>query len=123
MTIRTMLSIGVLLVGITILTRMAIGEDATVVAPNHYRVEFENDAVRIIRITYGPGEASALHEHADGVVINLTAGNIQFTLPDGTTPATDPAVAGAAFWSAGAEHAARNLGNQPFEAVLVELKR
>ncbi len=26
--------------------------------PAHYAVEFENDAVRLVRVSYGPGEAS-----------------------------------------------------------------
>jgi hypothetical protein len=29
--------------------------------PAHYAVEFENDAVRLVRVSYGPGEASVMH--------------------------------------------------------------
>jgi len=64
-----------------------LAEDATVVAPEHYKVEFENDKVRVIRVTYGPGEESALHEHRDAVVVNLTDLSVQFTMADGTKPA------------------------------------
>ena len=36
------------------LTDSALAQDAAKVDPDHYNVEFENDQVRIIRITYAP---------------------------------------------------------------------
>ena len=100
----------------------AAAEDATVVAPDKYKVEFENDKVRVIRITYAPGEESAMHEHADGVVVNLTNLNVQFTLPDGTTPPAEPAPAGSATWTPAGMHAAKNVGTERAEALLIEIK-
>src|SRR3970282_2502507 len=99
-----------------------LAEDATVVAPNNYKVEFENDRVRIIRITYGPGEESAMHEHGDAVVVNLTDLSVQFTMADGTKPPVEPAPAGSATWSPAQMHAAKNMGNGRPEALLIELK-
>ena len=37
--------------------------DPTIVDSQHYKVEFENDQVRVLRIHFGPMEKSALHEH------------------------------------------------------------
>lgn len=105
-----------------LLLNVADAEDATVVAPNNYTVEFENDAVRVVRIKYAPGDESGMHEHRAGVVVNLVTGNIQFTLPDGTSPTTEPAAAGSSFWSPAGMHAAKNVGSQPFEALLIEVK-
>ena len=42
---------------------MEKGPDPTSVDAAHYKVEFENDRVRILRITYGPGEESVMHHH------------------------------------------------------------
>jgi len=98
-----------------------LAEDATVVAPEHYKVEFENDKVRVIRVTYGPGEESALHEHRDAVVVNLTDLSVQFTMADGTKPAVEPGQAGGATWSPAQMHAAKNMGGRA-EALLIELK-
>jgi hypothetical protein len=117
---KTVLASAALVLGIGV--QSAAGEDATVVAPEHYKVEFENDKVRVIRITYGPGEESKMHEHGDAVVVNLTPSNIAFTLPDGSTPATEPGAAGVVIWSDAGSHAARNTGSQPFEGVMIELK-
>ena len=49
---------GVFLAALAILlfTNTAVAQDATVVDPEHYTVEFENDYVRIVRISYGPNE-------------------------------------------------------------------
>ncbi len=99
----------------------AVAEDATVVAPDKYKVEFENDKVRVIRITYGPGQESAMHEHADGVVVNLTDLNVQFTLPDGTMPPAEPGPAGSFTWTPAGMHAATNIGGRA-EALLIEIK-
>ena len=45
----------------------------------------ENAAVRVLRITYGAGEKSAMHQHPDSIVVPLTASKVKFTLPDGKT--------------------------------------
>ena len=31
--------------------------------PKHYRIEFENEKVRVLRITYGPYGKSVMHAH------------------------------------------------------------
>ena len=45
--------------------------DAVTADPNHYSVEFENAAARLIRITYGPGESSVMHRHPPNCAIFL----------------------------------------------------
>ena len=40
--------------------------DAVTADPNHYSVEFENAAARLIRITYGPGDGGAADRRGDG---------------------------------------------------------
>jgi quercetin dioxygenase-like cupin family protein len=100
----------------------ALADDAVKVAPNHYKVEFENEKIRVIRITYAPGEESALHDHKNGVVVNLTNFSVQFTAADGTKRPVEPATAGSFQWSPADSHAAKNVGNAPAEALYIELK-
>lgn len=95
--------------------------DAVAVDPGHYQVEFENDRVRVLRISYGPGEKSVMHNHPDSVAVTLAGGNMRFTFADGTT-ADPPAEVGQPLWDAATQHLPENLGDQPFEAILVELK-
>jgi predicted metal-dependent enzyme (double-stranded beta helix superfamily) len=100
----------------------ALAEDAVTVAPNHYKVEFENEKVRVIRITYAPGEESSTHDHKNGVVVNLGDYSVQFTEADGTTRPVETSAAGTFQWSPADTHAAKNVGNTRAEALYIELK-
>jgi quercetin dioxygenase-like cupin family protein len=98
-----------------------LAQDAVKVDPKHYKVELENDQVRVLRIHYGPHEKSAMHEHPGSVAVFLTDGQVKFTLPDGKTQeATEKA--GSAQWTPGGKHLPENVGAKPFELILVELK-
>jgi quercetin dioxygenase-like cupin family protein len=96
--------------------------DPLKVDPKHYKVEFENEKVRVLRITYAPGEKSVMHYHPDSVAVNLNDDKIRMTTPDGKSQAT-PAKAGSASWAPAGSHLPQNVGDKPFEVVLVELKK
>lgn len=99
----------------------AFAQDAVQVDPKHYKVEFENEQVRVLRVAYAPGEASEMHEHPASVAVFLTDGQGMFTLPDGTTQdASFPA--GSVRWGDGETHRPENVGEAPFELILIELK-
>jgi quercetin dioxygenase-like cupin family protein len=99
----------------------AIAQDPTVVDAKHYKVMFENEQVRVLKITYGAKEKSVMHEHPNGVAVFITDGQIKFELPDGKSQ--DAAVkAGQAMFAPGGKHLPENVGDKPFEVVLVELK-
>jgi quercetin dioxygenase-like cupin family protein len=113
------------LVLVSSMTALAIGgavaQDPTVVDAKHYKVMFENEHVRVLKITYGPKEKSVMHEHPNGVAVFLTDGQIKFGLPDGKSQ--DAAVkAGQAMFAPAGKHLPENVGDKPFEVVLVELK-
>lgn len=95
--------------------------DPTVVDPAHYKTEFENDRVRIVRITYGPNEGSVMHYHPDNVAVFLTDNTAEMTLPGGDTVEIS-LKAGQAMFEAAGEHLPKNTSDQPLEVVLVELK-
>ena len=63
----------------------AAAQDPTEVDSDHYQVVFENDDVRVVRITYGAGDKSVMHHHPDSVAVFLTDQKVQFTMPDDTT--------------------------------------
>ena len=99
----------------------SFAQDATVVDPDHYKVEFENEKVRVLRITYGPGEKSVMHYHPDAVAVFLTDNNVQFTLPDGKSIDVTNMM-GDAVWTTEGEHLPENIGDKSSELILVELK-
>ena len=100
---------------------IAFGENAVTADPEHYTVAFENDSVRVIRITYGPGEKSVMHEHNAGVTIFITDTDVRFTFPDGTSEDL-AGTAGTITWDDGSDHLPENLSDEPFEVIFVEIK-
>lgn len=104
-----------------ILATIAPAQDAVKVDPKHYKVETENAQVRILRIHYDPHEKSVMHSHPASVAVFLTDGSIRFTLPDGKTQDVQ-AKAGQAQYTPAQVHDPENIGDKPFEAILVELK-
>jgi quercetin dioxygenase-like cupin family protein len=97
------------------------GPDPTVVDADHYKTEFENELVRVVRITYGPGEESVMHYHPDSVGVFLTDQHTEFGNPDGTSEEVH-AEAGQYIFVTAAQHLPKNIGEEAMELVLVELK-
>ncbi len=97
-------------------------QDAVKADPKHYKVEFENAQVRVLRVTYGPHEKSAMHEHPPSVVVWLTDEHGKFTLPDGKTQESHQKAGDVALAPA-EKHQPENLSDKPLELVLVELKQ
>jgi quercetin dioxygenase-like cupin family protein len=100
---------------------IARAQDPLKVDAKHYKLEFENDKVRVLRIHYGPHEKSVMHDHPAGQVIYLTDANTKFSFPDGKTQMT-PGKAGQTAWIEGGKHLPENLGDKAFDAILVEIK-
>jgi len=83
--------------------------DPATVDPQHYKVEFENEQVRVLRIHYGAHEKGELHEHIlNRVVVYLN--------DQPGAKADDVRMAGAA------KHAEENASGQPADRIAVELK-
>ncbi len=87
----------------------------------HYKVVFENDQVRALRITYGPGERSVMHSHPAGVAVFLNDLHGRFTMPGGETRDFE-VQAGTVQWSEAGVHQPENLGDSPFEVIQIEFK-
>ena len=99
----------------------AMAQDAIKADPKHYKVEMENNQVRVLRIHYGPHEKSVMHEHPASVAVFLTDGDVKFTTPDGKA-AESHVKAGQVMWEDPGKHLPENMGVKPFELILVELK-
>ena len=96
-------------------------QDPVKVDPKHYKVEFENDEVRVLRIHYAPGEKSVMHAHPDSVAVFLDDQTAKFTYPDGKSEEA-PAKGGTAKFTPAGSHLPENIGKGFLDVVLVELK-
>lgn len=99
----------------------ASAQDPVKVDPQHHKVEFENAQVRVLRVSIGPHEKTATHEHPNSVVVFLTDSSNKVT-PVGGQPRETKDKLGQVTWLAGEKHVVENMGDKPFEAILVELK-
>jgi quercetin dioxygenase-like cupin family protein len=98
-----------------------VAQDVVKVDPAHYKVLIDNAAVRVARVTYGPGDKSPMHSHPDSVVVILRGGKMRFTAKDGTNTDSDTTDDSAIYSPAGS-HANTNLSPTPIEGILIEFK-
>jgi quercetin dioxygenase-like cupin family protein len=120
----TLILAGVIAYGVTAYAQPAGGgkPDPVKVDPKHYKVEFENEKVRVLRISYAPGEKSVMHYHPASVAVYLTDSKARMTTPDGKSVEAQTK-AGVASWTAAGSHLPENVGDNGLELVLVELKK
>ena len=99
----------------------ALAQDPTKVDSKHYKVEFENSRVRVLRVKYGPHEKSVMHRHPDAIAIFQNDGRVKFTYPNGKTEER-ATKAGQAIFTPAVTHLPENLTDSDMEVILVELK-
>ena len=88
--------------------------------PDHYRVIFENDRVRVLEYTDSPGQRTTPHEHPDSVMYTLSSFRRRLHLGDMHRDVE--IAAGGAHWVPAQEHAGENIGDTPTHTIFVELK-
>ena len=91
--------------------------DAVTADSRHYRVEFENDVVRVLRVRLGAGEGTPRHAHAAYCAIEITDSSLR----EGTGP-TSESKAGQVFCGDATSHAPTNVGKGLAESIVVEFK-
>jgi hypothetical protein len=100
-----------------------------VLGPIGSKVVFEDDRVRVWILKLAPGEESPTHQHdLDHLLIQVMGDRIAVVPePDSASPYKDyleaDVVAGAVtFMRRGGIETARNVGQQPYREIIVELK-
>jgi hypothetical protein len=104
-------------------TPMNNDRDPLKVDPAQCKLELENSQVRVVRARVKPHAAVPLHTWAtDHVVVFLTDQNFQITDSTGKTVTTEHK-AGDVVWGTPISLSEKNLSAQPFEAIIVEVKK
>lgn len=96
-------------------------QDPTKVEPKHYKLDFENDRVQVVSVTYAPHEQSALHDHPGGVVVSITEAHLRFTDENGKVREVF-AKPGEARWYPPFKHRVENLGDTTYRGVYIGVK-
>ena len=99
----------------------ALAQDPVKVDAQHYKVVFENTSIRLLKISYPPGEKSVMHQHPESIVVPLAASKVRFHLADGKSEENDLPNESAMYSVAGT-HNPENIGTGPVDALLIEFK-
>ena len=94
--------------------------DPLAVAPNMYKLVYQNERVRVMEVTFKPGEKIAAHAHPDHYVYVLEAGKLSIT-KDKKTSDVDLQV-GQVIWIPAETHSAKNSGTSQIRLLVHELK-
>jgi len=86
--------------------------------PRDFKVEFENDAVLVLRIRLRPREKTPMHDLSARVVVWLTNAHLRDAFPDGRSEEVERTM-GAVDWVPAQRHAGENLGDAPIEFLAI----
>jgi hypothetical protein len=104
---------------VLLLAAIAWAQDPLKADPAHFRLEFENDQVRVVRLYFGPYYRSVMNQTPARVVVFLTDAHFKVTDPKGVSTETHLR-AGTAFWDdGGGKGIPGNLSDKPFEILSV----
>jgi quercetin dioxygenase-like cupin family protein len=101
-----------------------LSHECTVEDPEHYRLEFENEFVRVIRCRIPARDKVKMHNHPLGsVIIFMTDQNLHQTLESGKTEEAHNK-AGHVLWANGSQsqHMGENVTDQMYEYLRVDIK-
>ena len=88
--------------------------------PEHYRVVFENERVRVLQYADTPGDRTTPHRHPDSVMYTLSS--FRRRLHAGDQHRDVEMAAGFTGWLPAQEHAGENIGDSDTHVLFVELK-
>lgn len=91
------------------------------VAPDMYRLLHENERVRVLEVTFQPGQSIPPHSHPDHMAYAVEGGKLRLSKPDGSSSDVDLA-AGQVLWIPAETHWAENIGDTVVRILVVELK-
>ena len=100
-----------------------------VLGPIGTEVVFENDRVRIWEMRLAPGETSAVHRHDLDYMLVLLAGDKIAAEPEPDTQGAfneyleaDVVPGSVVYIERGGVETAKNVGNEPYREIIIELK-
>ena len=99
----------------------AFAQDPVKTEPTHYKVVFENDAVRVLEYNDQPGQRTSPHEHPNSVMYTLSTFRRRLINEAGQSVEVELSQ-GETRWLDGQVHSGENIGDTATHVLFVELK-
>ena len=99
----------------------ALAQDAMKVQPENHKVVFEDEHVRVLDVTFGPGTTLKTHSHPNHVVYFLESAKTKQTDAAGKVMDLE-SKKGDARWVAATTHSVENVGKTTAHVIVVEMK-
>jgi hypothetical protein len=96
-------------------------KDALAVAPDVYKVVFENERIRVLSFATQPGQKWALHSHPDSLAVSLSEYSVRNLAP-AQAPVERHSRPGDVRWIPASSHTGENMGTTEMRGLIVELK-
>ena len=96
-------------------------QDPATIDPAHFKVELNNDRVRVLHVTVEPNAKVQLHEVGDAVVVPLKDYESTLKRPDGQVSVVERKTGKAAWLARGAREV--EAGANGADALLIEIKQ
>ena len=93
------------------------------VSPDVYQVVLENDDVKVLDVTFAPGQGDNIHEHGVITYYGIKGGKLQNTLPDGTVKVMEVPDGFVGHGNTIVKHQMENVGDDTVQVIIVEHKK
>ena len=93
------------------------------VSPDVYQVVLENDDVKVLNVTFAPGQGDNVHEHGVITYYGIKGGKLQNTLADGTVKEMEVPDGFVGHGNTIVKHQMENVGDDTVRVIIVEHKK
>ncbi len=93
------------------------------VSPDVYKVLLDNEDVKVLEVTFEPGQSDNMHDHYPVTFYLLQGGKAQVTMPDGTVNEREIPSGFTGHQLEKVRHQVKNIGDSTIKLILVERKR
>ncbi len=93
------------------------------VSPDVYKVIFDNEEVKVLEVTFAPGQGDDMHEHGVITYYGINGGKLQSTLPDGTVNEMNVPDGFVGHGNDIVKHQMKNIGDDTVKIIIVEHKK
>ena len=93
------------------------------VSPDVYKVLLENEDVKVLEVTFKPGQSDNFHKHNVMTFYAVQGGSLQVTSPDGTIRENIFPSGRTGHSNTMTTHQVKNIGKNTVKVILVEHKK